>query len=280
MDKTSLGDRMKEYEAVYDVSMMRRVPVVVRLDGKGFSRLTKRLKLEKPFDKRFLSAMADTMVSVASQVQGCTIGYTQSDEISLVIINHRTLDAEPYFGNRVLKIASITASMATARFNRRLVQLMPNSLVSSFVDHEDTEAYFDSRPFTVPSAVEAMNELIWRQQDCVRNSILSAAYYEIGKAKGRKTTQKMMHGLDTSKLQELLFQQVGINWSTHYTPELKRGTVTYRKLVEIETPNGKAVRHKWVTEAAPIFQSDKGKAWLLSLLDVATETKTEEKTDE
>jgi tRNA(His) 5'-end guanylyltransferase len=268
MDKTSLGDRIKEYEAIYDVSIMKRVPVVVRLDGKSFSRLTKRLKLDKPFDVRFLTAMADTMVSVASKVQGCVVGYTQSDEISLVLINYRSLDAEPYFGNRVLKIASITASMATAHFNRRLVQLMPNSLVSSFVDHEDAEAYFDSRPFAVPTAVEAMNALIWRQQDCVRNSILSAAYYEIGKVKGRKTTQKMMHGLDTSKLQELLFHEVGINWSTHYSPELKRGTVTYRKLIEVETPNGKAVRHKWVTEGAPVFQSEEGQRWLLSLLDV------------
>jgi len=270
MDKTSLGDRMKEYEAVYDVSMMRRVPVVVRLDGKGFSRLTKRLKLEKPFDQRFLTVMADTMVAVASQVQGCVVGYTQSDEISIAIINHRTLDAEPYFGNRILKIASITASMATARFNRRLWRILPSN-----DKDDDGEAYFDSRPFTMPTAVEAMNALIWRQQDCVRNSILSAAYYEIGKVKGRKTTQKMMYGLDTSQLQELLFQEVGINWSTHYSPELKRGTVTYRKMVEIETPNGKAVRHKWVTEAAPVFQSEDGKKWLLSLLDV-TPGKTEE----
>lgn len=267
MDKTSLGDRMKEYEAVSDVAMMKRVPVVVRLDGKGFSRLTKRLKLDKPFDVRFLTAMADTMVSVASKVQGCVVGYTQSDEISLVLINYRSLDAEPYFGNRVLKIASITSSMATARFNRRLVQLMPDGLTGT--DSEDIEAYFDSRPFTVPDATEAMNELIWRQQDCVRNSILSAAYYEIGKVKGRKTTQKMMHGLNTSQLQELLFQEVGINWSTYYTPELKRGTVTYRKLVEVDTPNGKAIRHKWVTEGAPIFQSEEGQKWLLSLFDVS-----------
>jgi len=228
-------------------------------DGKGFSHLTKSLKLEKPFDKWFLSTMSDTMTNVASQVQGCVVGYTQSDEISLVLVNDRSLVAEPYFGNRVLKIASVTASMATARFNRLLWER----------DSKSGEAYFDSRPFAVPTAVEAMNALIWRQQDCVRNSILSAAYYEIGKVKGRKTTQKMMHGLDISKLQELLFQQVNINWSTHYQPELKRGTVTYRKVVEVETPNGKAIRHKWVTEAAPSFQSEDGKKWLLSLLDVA-----------
>jgi tRNA(His) 5'-end guanylyltransferase len=75
-----------------------------------------------------------------------------------------------------------------------------------------------------------------------------------------------MHGLDTSKLQELLFQEVGINWSRAYTPELKRGTVTYRRTVEVETPNGRALRSRWVVEAAPIFQSEEGKAWLLSLL--------------
>lgn len=259
MDKTSLGDRMKEYEAAYDATMMRRVPVVVRLDGKGFSRLTKRLKLEKPFDGRFLDMMADTMLSVASQVEGCVIGYTQSDEISLVLVNNQSLDAQPYFGNRVQKVASITASMATARFNRRLVRLLGDTEV-------DAEAYFDSRVFTVPDPVEAMNALIWRQQDCVRNSILSAAYYEIGKVKGRKTAQKMMHGLNTSKLQELMFQELGLNWSTRYSPELKRGTVTYRKSMEVETPNGKALRSKWTLEAAPTFQSEDGKEWLLALI--------------
>jgi tRNA(His) 5'-end guanylyltransferase len=257
---------MKAYEALTDICLMRRVPVVIRLDGKGFSRLTKVLKLEKPFDRRFLDAMAETMVAVASKVQGCVIGYTQSDEISLVLVNNKSLDDEPYFGNRVQKIASITASMATARFNSQLARMLP--------DTAKAEAFFDSRVFMVPEPVEAMNALIWRQQDCVRNSILSAAYYEIGKAKGRKTTQKMMHGLDTSKLQELLFQEVGINWSTHYASELKRGTVTYRKTMEVETPNGKAVRHKWVVEAAPIFQSDDGKTWLLSLIDAPKEEET------
>jgi tRNA(His) 5'-end guanylyltransferase len=215
----------------------------------------------KPFDKWFLSTMSETMVAIASQIQGCVVGYTQSDEISLVLMNNQSIDAEPYFGNRILKIASITASMATARFNRLLLGR----------DNKANEAYFDSRPFAVPTVMEAVNALIWRQQDCVRNSILSAAYYEIGEMKGRKTTQKMMHGLDTSKLQELLFQQAGINWSTYYSPEMKRGTVTYRKQVEVETPNGKAIRNKWITEAAPIFQSEEGKKWLLSLLDVVPE---------
>jgi tRNA(His) guanylyltransferase len=258
MRPDSLGDRMKTYEALSDISLMRRVPVVVRLDGKGFSRLTRRLKLEKPFDRWFLDMMANTMLSVASQVEGCVIGYTQSDEISLVLLNNQSLDAQPYFGNRVQKIASITASMATARFNRGLARL--------FGDAADAEAYFDSRVFTVPDPVEAMNALIWRQQDCVRNSILSAAYYEIGKVKGRKTAQKMMHGLNTSKLQELMFQELGLNWSTRYSPELKRGTVTYRKSMEVETPNGKALRSKWTLEAAPTFQSEDGKEWLLALI--------------
>jgi tRNA(His) guanylyltransferase len=269
MRPDSLGNRMKTYEALSDISLMKRVPVVVRLDGKGFSHLTKRLKLEKPFDKWFVSAMSDTMVAVASKVQGCVIGYTQSDEISLVLINDQSLDAEPYFGNRVLKIASVTASMATARFNRLLANLDPD------ID----DACFDSRVFAVPSKVEAMNALIWRQQDCVRNSILSAAYYGIGKKTGRKTAQKMMHGLDTSKLQELMFQEIGVNWSTAYPPELKRGLVAYRRKFEIETPNGKAMRQRWIIESAPVFQSDEGKEWLLALFGSDGNRKEDGETD-
>lgn len=260
MKATNFGTRMKEYEALADVRLMCRLPTIIRLDGKGFSRLTKRLKLEKPFDPWFLSTMAETMVSVASQIQGCVLGYTQSDEISLVLINNQSLEAEPYFGNRIQKITSITASMATARFNRLLISQLDSK-------DKDVEAYFDSRVFTVPSPVEAMNELIWRQQDCVRNSILSAAYYEIGKVKGRKTAQKMMFGLKTPQLQELLFKELQINWGTYYSQELKNGTVTFRKPIELETLNGKIMRNKWVIQAAPSFQSENGRNWLLSLID-------------
>jgi len=258
MNSDSLGNRMKQYESLSDISLMRRVPVVVRLDGKNFSNLTKRLKLEKPFDMRFLGAMSDTMLHVASDVEGCVIGYTQSDEITLILVNNQSLDSQPYFGNRVQKISSITASMATARFNKKITEL---------VGCQDVEACFDSRVFSVPYPVEAMNALIWRQQDCVRNSILSSAYYEIGKVKGRKTAQKMMHGLNVSELQELMFKEVGINWSKKYELSLKNGTTAYRKPVEVSTPNGNTIRNKWVLEPAPIFQSDTGKKWLLNLLD-------------
>ena len=170
-----------------------------------------------------------------------------------MLINDQSLESDPYFGNRVQKIASITASMATARFNKLL-----------FTKSVDREACFDSRVFAVPNVVEAMNCLIWRQQDCTRNSIQSAAYYEIGKVKGKKTTQKIMYKLNTSQLQELLFKEIGLNWND-YSPELKRGTIAIRKLFEIETPNGKAIRSKWVTEPAPIFQSEDGQKWLLGL---------------
>ncbi len=257
MNCDSLGNRMKQYELLSDISLMRRVPILIRLDGKNFSNLTKRLKLEKPFDTRFLGAMAETMLHVASEIEGCIIGYTQSDEISLVLVNNQSLNSQPYFGNRVQKISSITASMATSRFNRKIMEFVGCNV----------EAYFDSRVFSVPYPVEAMNALIWRQQDCIRNSILSSAYYEIGKVHGRKTAQKMMHGLNVSELQELMFKEVGVNWSKKYEPALKNGTIVYKKPTEVFTPKGNVIRNKWVIEPAPIFQSDTGKKWLLDLLD-------------
>lgn len=254
MDKTSLGDRIKAYESVSDIYLMKRVPVIIRLDGKAFHSLTKKAKFTKPFDTNFVNMMSYTMRDVASKIQGCVLGYTQSDEISFVLLNNKSIKDEPFLGNRILKIASITSSMVTSKFAKYLNNYVPSE-----------EAYFDSRVFTVPSNMEAINTLIWRQQDCVRNSILSSSYYEIGKKVGLKTAQKMMFGLNTSELQELMFKELGMNWND-YSPELKRGIVTYRKVFKINTENGEAIRSKWVVEPAPIFQSEDGMKWLMSLM--------------
>ena len=145
-DRTSLGDRMKIYERLSDFSLMPRLPAIVRLDGKGFSRLTKQLHLDKPFDSWFMSAMVDTMIYVASKIQGCVLGYTQSDEITLVIVSGR--DAEPYFANRIQKITSVTASMATAVFNSVLWERT----------RDICAAHFDSRVFALPSITEAAKD--------------------------------------------------------------------------------------------------------------------------
>ena len=112
-----LGDRMKEYERVFDLHMPSRLPVIVRVDGKGFSKFTKKIKANKPFDERFYSAMANTMLSTADNLEGCVFGYTQSDEMTFVIKNDQSNESTPWFGNRLQKISSVVSSFVTAYFN-------------------------------------------------------------------------------------------------------------------------------------------------------------------
>lgn len=236
MDKTTLGDRMKRYEKVYDFPIINRIPVIVRCDGKGFSRWTKKLKFQKPFDENLSNIMSHTMMEVASNIEGCVFGYTQSDEMTFVLRNDQSNESEPWFGNRIQKISSVVSSMVTANLNRECMR---------HINVYPPLAYFDSRVFAVPSVMEAINCLIWRQNDATKNSISAACHYEVGKVVGRGTARKLMHGLNQNQQQELLFQKAGINWNDYPTKH-KRGVSCYRIVKEIELEDGtKAMRTPW-----------------------------------
>lgn len=114
--KDSLGDRMKRYENVPKVRLVRRMPVIVRLDGKAFHTFTR--GFVKPFDSLLMQTMNDTMKYLCENIQGCVMAYTQSDEITLVLVDYQTLTSDAWFDNSVEKMCSIAASMATVAFNR------------------------------------------------------------------------------------------------------------------------------------------------------------------
>lgn len=238
----SLGDRMKAYEKAYNQVIIGRVPVIIRCDGKGFSKWTKRQKLAKPFDNRMISAMSDTLLTVAENIEGCVFGYTQSDEMTFVLRNDQSFESEPWFGNRIQKICSVTSSMVTAVFNR--------------CGYWNKDAYFDTRVFAVPNEQEAINCLIWRQNDATKNSISASCYYEVAKKTGKKTARKQMHGLNQKEQQELLFQETGINWND-YPIRFKRGVGVYRVTKELEIDGNLCVRSSWkVDNELPIFTQD------------------------
>lgn len=113
--RDSLGDRMKRYESVPKNFLVRRVPVVIRVDGKAFHTFTRGMK--KPFDSILMNTMKDTMKYLCENIQGCVLGYTQSDEITLVLTDYATITTDAWFGYNVQKLTSIAASMATMAFN-------------------------------------------------------------------------------------------------------------------------------------------------------------------
>lgn len=274
MDKTTLGDRMKNnYENISRYYLTRRMPVIIRIDGKAFHTFTRGFK--KPFDDILVSTMQDTMKYLCENIQGCVLGYTQSDEISLVLTDYAELTTDAWFGNNLQKMCSVSASMATLAFNKFFsgrVQEFMYDCCDEFGDdvlpekQNDYElahnvyfkkfnaAMFDSRVFTIPKE-EVCNYLIWRQQDSTRNSIQS-----VGQA---NFSQKELHGKSCNNIQDMLMIQKGINWND-YATTLKRGSCCIKVddgLTEYdETGNicGYTQRSKWIIDnEIPIFSQDR-----------------------
>lgn len=204
------GDRMKLYEqAEAGRRALPLLPLCARIDGRSFSRWTRGLR--RPFDEGVSRAMIETTKFLVEETKA-RIGYTQSDEITLIFKAER-LGSEVFFDGKFQKLASVLASLATAKFN---------SLVPEFVPTKcGALAVFDARVWTVPNDVEAANVLLWRESDARKNSISMAAraVYSHGQLEGKSSSEK----------QEMLFQK-GINWND-YPAFFKRGTFVRRRTV-------------------------------------------------
>lgn len=214
MDNTSLGDRMKTYEGVERRYLTRREPLIIRIDGVHFHSFTK--GFERPFDEAFLNCMRNTMLDLCKNIQGAQLGYTQSDEISLLLLDDDTIETEPWFKKNIQKIVSVSAAMATFFFNKEF----DFACISSQASRGMMEAYinnrmaiFDARAFILPRE-EVMNYFVWRQQDCTRNSIQSVGQTYF--------SHNQLFGKSCNDIQNMLLTEHNINWND-YEVALKRG---------------------------------------------------------
>lgn len=214
----NLHERMKQYEAVSQTYLMRRTPVIIRLDGVAFHTFTK--KFDKPFDDMFGRTMRHVTRQLVDNIQGCVMGYTQSDEISLALQDYKNLDTDAWFGYNVQKLVSVSAKMATYEFYKAFENVLcghdPHRCLSIYWPAlKDNNVGFDSRCWNLPFE-EVNNYFIDRQQDAERNSInlLAQQYY----------TQKQLDGINIKRLQDKLFREQGVNWND-LPIEQKRGYV-------------------------------------------------------
>lgn len=224
----ALGTRMKEsYEAVPKTKLMRRTPVAIRIDGKAFHTFTRGFK--KPFDEILMKSMQETTRYLCANIQGCVFGYTQSDEITLILVDYKELDSEAWFGYEVQKLCSVSASMATMAFNSVFLKNVDDFFVGQ--DDESTLSYlqtlygavdsgamFDARCFNIPKE-EVTNLIYWRQLDATRNSIQM-----VGQA---NFSHAQLQEKSCNDIQDMLLTQKDINWNDFPTP-CKRGTACYK----------------------------------------------------
>lgn len=237
----NLATRMKEYEHSYRFFLPKRTPLLIRIDGKAFHTFTK--GMNKPFDEHLQTAMWETCKYLASHIMGCKLLYHQSDEISILVTNYDQVDTEAWFNNNVQKIASVSASLATAKFNEVIRHYYP----------EKPLALFDSRVWLLPKE-EVANYFIWRQMDATKNSISMVAHAHF--------PHKSLQGLDSGQLQNRLMLEKGINWNNLPIWQ-KRGICIMKKQIEKTTTyNGQtvtALRNVWVEDfETPIFTQDRG----------------------
>lgn len=236
----TLGGRMKQYESSSTTKLPPRSYVLVRIDGKKFSKYTKRV--EKPFDSNLSDDMIETAKQLCDVLQCCRMAYTQSDEISLLFTDFENIKSQQLYDGRVDKINSIAASYATTIFN--------NLRLKREISKEDFEldkfiwANFDSRAFLISNPNDVLNYFLWRQQDCTRNSVSMAAQAQF--------SQKQLNGKNGSKMQDMLMLEKGINWND-YEVRFKRGTVIAKKSFE-KMPG--VFRNKWTALDPPIFSKD------------------------
>lgn len=239
-----LDVRMKTYEYVTRNHLVRKMPVIIRVDGKAFHTFTR--GFDKPFDEVIVLSMQDTMKYMCENIQGCVLGYCQSDEITLVLVDYKTAESSAWFDGNVQKICSISAAMATLAFNRALIL---NSKHQRKYDDKLLRAMFDSRVFNIPKE-EVCNCLIWRQNDAERNSVqaLGQAHF----------SHKALQGKSRSQVQDMLVQQKGVNWN-NLPAHLKRGCCCVKqRYVLNEGTENECVRNRWVIDnEIPIFTKDR-----------------------
>jgi len=248
MSKDNLGDRMKGYENIERNYMTKRMPTLIRLDGKAFHTFTK--GFQRPFDMVLMKSMWDTAQYLCKNVMGCKVAYTQSDEITLLLTDYDALTTQAWFDKNIQKMVSVSASMATMAFNNTFNDIYNNIDLEDVADYVDiyrrrmNTAMFDSRVYNIPKE-EVCNAFIWRQQDATRNAIQM-----VGQA---NFSHKQLQNKTCNQIQEMLFQEKEINFNDLPTYQ-KRGVC----IVKEQYDKDGVMRSRWtVDEDIPIFTQDR-----------------------
>lgn len=221
----ALGDRMKAYERIETEQKFKPNSILyVRLDGRGFSKFTKGLK--HPFDERLSSLMIETTKHLVGEFK-CNVGYTQSDEISLILENKYESPCD--FEGKKQKLISNLSASATAFFNVNLLTEIPEKF------NDGKLPCFDCRIFEVPNEDEACNAILWREKDAIKNSVSMLAQHYF--------SHKELQGKKSDVMKDMLKTEKDVVWSEQ--PKFfKSGTFVKRHNYNKEVNGVTCVRSK------------------------------------
>jgi tRNA(His) guanylyltransferase len=213
MNFETLGDWCKWLEKNFsNETTIPTLPVIIRLDGNNFHNWTK--GLNRPFDEKLTELMVETTKFLVKETNA-VVGYTQSDEITLILYSNNR-KSSIYNDGKKQKILSKLTSKCVDFFNSKRKELLPN---------HDKVAIFDCRIYQTPTLHDACVQLLWRENDATRNSILMLADSLFG--------HKKCFNKNTSELQDMMMLEKSVNWND-LPVKYKRGT--YVKRITTSTP--------------------------------------------
>lgn len=245
------GNRMKAYEAVETARRLDpALPIYARIDGRSFSRFTR--GMDRPFDLRMTAAMVETTKYLVHATHA-RIGYTQSDEISLVWMAD-SAESDVFFSGKVQKMASVLASMAAAKFAAIILE-----------EWRARMPHFDARVFQLPSKDEAANAFLWRAMDARKNAISMVAQ--------SRFSHKALFGKDQKAMLAML-REAGVNFEKDFPAQCQRGSFVRRAVVTRHLSDDELARipekHR---PTAPVMRSE------MQVLDVPPFNKVVNRTE-
>ncbi|WIA17706.1 hypothetical protein OEZ85_009223 [Tetradesmus obliquus] len=209
---------VKGFEQATDWVLLPSTYVVIRVDGKGFTKFSDAHGFEKPNDKRALDLMNECAKAVLREFP-VLLGYGESDEFSFVLHKDATL-----FGRRASKIISTITSCFTGNYVRLWPQFLPDTPLQY-------TPVFDGRAVCYPSLKVLRDYLAWRQADTHINNQYNTCYWCLVKAgKSPAEAQATIKGTDTSFKNELLFSQFGINYA-QLPEQFRKGSTVLKRPV-------------------------------------------------
>jgi tRNA(His) 5'-end guanylyltransferase len=248
--EASLTDRINSYQDLSDYQLMKRLPIVIVLNGRSFSKLSS--LVDKPFSPDFMELMIASMVKLCQEVDGVVFAFTFNDQIIVALRNDQTSTTEAWYNNKIQAMVSVSSSLATLEFNK-------------VKDTKDIkllgDAVFTAKAFVVPSIMELTNTIIHMQQSCFHTALSQACFYELLKRHPADTVKQMLAGKTPKEKSEILYEECKVDFNSYPLP-FKRGVGAYRS--PKFNPKSKEIKHKLIiNDELPLFSHEKD--WLFSI---------------
>jgi len=243
-----LSDRITAYIAAASQKLLPKLPIIIVVNGVGFNKLT--ALIDKPFSTQLAKSLLGTLMHTVKEVEGAVFGYQYNDELIILTRNDQTVDTQPWYNNDAQTLASVASSIATCYFN----DLIDGDSENLGID----DAVFRAKVFAVPSMSEAINALVYKQQQAFQTSVSHACLYELlKKGKNKMEIQDLLSNTTTEDKISLLSQECEVEYHTAYPQVFRRGAACYRQPKLVEYQGKESVKMSWGFDTdLPIFTTN------------------------